>query len=51
MHVIALMNHPAVIARIPSSLGLLQPPPGCGPSPPATRASLPLACPPDPDIA
>jgi hypothetical protein len=42
MRVIALIEDPAVIERIPSWLGLWDPRPACGPSPPGERASLPL---------
>jgi len=51
MHVIALIEDPAVIERILSWLGLWHPPPACGPSPPAEHASRPLAYHPVPDIA
>jgi hypothetical protein len=51
MRVIALIEDPAVIERILSWLGLWQPPPACGPSPPGERATLPLTYHPVPDIA
>jgi hypothetical protein len=51
MRVIALIEHPAVIERILSWLGLSQPPPACGLSPPGERATLPLTYHPVPDIA
>jgi hypothetical protein len=51
MRLIALIEDPAVIERILSSLGLWHPLRACGPSPPAEHASLPLAYHPVPDIA
>ena len=51
MRVIALIEDPAVIERILSWLGLWQPLPDGGPSPPAKRGSLPLTYHPVPDIA
>jgi Putative transposase/Transposase zinc-binding domain len=51
MRVIALIEDPAVIERILSWLGLWDPPPACGPSPPGERAGLPLVYHPVPDIA
>jgi len=51
MRVISLIEDPAVIERILSWLGLWDPRPACGPSPPGERASLPLAYHPVPDIA
>jgi hypothetical protein len=51
MRVIALIEDPAVIERILFWLGLRQPRPACGPSPPGERAILPLTYHPVPDIA
>jgi hypothetical protein len=51
MRVIALIEDPAVIERILSWLGLWQPLPACGPSPPAGRATSSLTYHPVPDIA
>ena len=51
MRVIALIEDPAVIERILSWLGLWQPLPTSGPSPPGKRGSLPLTYLPLPDIA
>ena len=51
MRVIALIEDPAVIERILSWLGLWQPLPSCGPSPPGERGSLPLTYYPVPDVA
>jgi hypothetical protein len=51
MRVIALIEDPAAIERILSWLGLWEPPPACGPPPPAERPSLPLTYHPVPDTA
>ena len=51
MRVIALIEDPAVIERILSWLGLWQPLPDGGPSPPTGHGSLPLTYHPVPDIA
>jgi hypothetical protein len=51
MRVIALIEEPAVIERILSWLGLWQPLPASGPSPPEGRPNLPFAYHPVPDIA
>ena len=51
MRVIALIEEPAVIERILSWLGLWQPLPACGPSPPGERGSLSLTYHPVPDVA
>ena len=51
MRVIALIEDPAVIEHILSWLGLWQPLPACGPSPPGERGSLPLTYYPVPDVA
>ncbi len=51
MRVIALIEDPAVIERILSWLGLWDPLPPCGPSPPGERAPPPLTYHPVPDIA
>jgi len=51
MHVIALIEDPAVIERNLSWRGLWHALPACGPSPPAEHASPPLAYHRVPDIA
>jgi hypothetical protein len=51
MRVIWLIDDPAMIERILSWLGLWDPRPACGPSPPGERASLALVYHPVPDIA
>ncbi len=51
MRVIALIEDPAVIERVLTWLGLWQPPPVCGPSPPGKGVTLPLTYHPVPDVA
>jgi hypothetical protein len=51
MRVIWLIDDPAMIERILFWLGLWDPRPACGPSPPGERARLALVYHPVPDIA
>ena len=51
MRIIALIEEPAAIERILSWLGLWQPPPARGPSPPGKGATLPFTYHRVPDVA